>query len=184
MATITRHSAAARAYAASLLDLANEKGGAEAVGQELAELLEALDQDPQFASFLSSPVISTTERQTILDRVLRPRVSPLLANFLGVLNQHGRLGLLGEVASAFAEMLQQQLGRIEVGVTVAQPIDASEQEAVRQQVSRALGKEASIAVSVDESIIGGIVLQVGDKRIDGSVRAQLDQLKRRMLAAK
>jgi len=179
-----QHSSAANAYARSLLELSNETGSAEVIGQELMELLEALDQDPSFATFLSSPAIGTKERQDVLDRAIRPQVSPLLANFLGVLNEHNRLGDFGEVASSFADLLRQQLGKVDVDVVLPHAIDAAEQETIRQQVSRALGKEASINVSIDESIIGGIVLQIGDKRIDGSVKAQLDSLKQRLLASR
>jgi F-type H+-transporting ATPase subunit delta len=84
---------------------------------------------------------------------------------------------------AFNDLLEEQLGNVEVDVTVAQRLDAGQLEQVRQRVSQALGRAAVVHQYVDESIIGGLVLRVQDKLIDASVRFQLDQMRRRLLQA-
>jgi len=184
MANTTHASPTAVTYARSLLELARERGLAEPIGQELEQLKEILDANPTFREFLKDPAIGAEERTGVLDRVLRARVNPLLGNFLGVLNTHGRLGLLDQVADAYDALLDEILGKIEVDVTVAQRLSTAELEQVRQRVGAALKKDAVVHQYVDESIIGGLVLRVGDKLVDASVRSQLEAIRRQFLAAR
>ena len=181
---ISSNNPTAIAYARSILELANEQQQAEEFGQELAAIGELLQQNPSFASFLADPGIAASERTAAIDRLFRGRVSPLVMNLLGVLNIRGRLNLLGAVADAYADLLDEQLGNIEVDVTVAQKLDPSQLELVRQRVSQALGKNAVVHQYVDEDIIGGLVLRVEDRLIDASVKAQLEAMRERMLAAR
>ena len=181
----TSHSSpTAVSYAQALLDLATEQGQAEAAGQELTDLRTVLDEYPAFAEFLRNPGIGGADRTAAMDRVLRGRISPLLWNFLRVLNGKGRLGLLHQIADAYDDLLDQRVGRVEVDLTVAQRLDDAQVEQVRQRVSEALGKQAIVHQYVDESIIGGIVLRVQDKLIDASVRQQLVALRQRLLTSR
>ena len=118
-----------------------------------------------------------------MERVLKGQVSPLMWNFLQVLNQKGRLGLLGQIAAAYDELLDEQLGKVEVDVTVAQRLTDEQLEQVRQRVGEALGKDAVVHQYVDESIIGGLILRVQDRLIDASVRQQLKAIRGHILAA-
>lgn len=170
-------------YARALLDLANERQQATAVAEEMRGIKEILDATPSFASFLRDPGISEQEREQTLQRIFADRVSPLVYNTMRVMNAKGRLGLLAQLAEQYQEMLDEQMGKIEVDVTVAQRLDPETMELVRQRVSSALKKDAIVHQYVDESIIGGLVLRVEDKLIDGSVRAQLDAMKRRLMQA-
>jgi len=183
MAKTTHASPTAVTYARSLLELAQERNLAQPIGAELASLHELLEANPTFRDFLKDPAIGAEERTGVVDRVLRSRVDPLLSNFLGVLGVHGRLGLLDEIAAAYDQLLDEFLGKVEVSVTVANQLTPAELEQVRQRVGSALKKDAVIEQSVDESIIGGLVLRVGDKLIDASVRSQLETMRRQFLAA-
>ena len=117
----------------------------------------------------------------VIDTALRPQVLPLVANFLHVMNGHGRTAILGEVAAAYQFLLDQLLGKVEVDVTVARALSDEQLEQVRQKVGQALNKNAVVRQKVDDSIIGGLVLKVGDKLIDASVRSQLQGIKRQLL---
>jgi F-type H+-transporting ATPase subunit delta len=117
-----------------------------------------------------------------LQRIFRGRVSELAYSFLGVMNSHGRLNVLGQVLEAYAELLDKQLGNVEIDVTTAQLLNADEVEQVRQRVSQALGKNAILRQTVDDSIIGGLVIRVGDQVIDASVQQQLRSIRQQMLA--
>ena len=181
---ISSNNPTAVAYARSILDLANEKGQAAEFGQELAAIGELLRQNPTFAEFLADPGVGATERTAALDKLFRGRASPLVMNLMGVLNTRGRLNLLGAVTDAYADLLDEQLGNVEVDVTVAQKLDPSQLEEVRQRVSQALGRNAVVHQYVDEDIIGGLVLRVEDRLIDASVRYQLEAMRERMLAAR
>lgn len=170
------------AYARTLLDLANERQQAEGMAQELGQLQEIVEANPAFKTILSDPAIRTSDRTALLEKVFSGNVSPLMWNFLRVLNSRGALKLLGEIADAYEDLLNDQMGRVEVDVTVAQKLSADELEEVRQRVSKALKKEAVVHQYVDESIIGGLVLRVGDQMIDASVRHQLQAMRERLLS--
>jgi F-type H+-transporting ATPase subunit delta len=111
-------------------------------------------------------------------------VSTLLANFLGVVNRKGRLRLLRQIASAYQELLEEQLGKIEVDVIVAEKLSADQIEQVRGRVSAALKRDAVVHQYVDPAIIGGLVIRVEDRLLDASVRAQLRAIRRQLLAAR
>ena len=184
MATATRDTPVSNSYARALLQLANEKNQAEEVGRELRDLLGIVDSDPTFAAVIADPGVTTVTRSGLLERVFTGRLSPLLMNFLRVLNDKGRLGLLADIEMAYDEQLGVQTGKVEVDVTVAQPLTPDELEQVRRRVSQALGKEAVVHPHVDDSIIGGLILRVQDQLIDASVRYQLQAMKEQLLAAR
>ena len=181
---ITHHSATTLAYAQSLLDLATEQNSAEPIGQELLQLQEIVEQNPAFAAYLSDPAIGIDEREQKLNKIFANQLSPLMHKFVGVLNVKGRLNLLGEIAAAYDDLLDERLGKIEVDLTVSQRLSADQLEEVRKRVSAALKRDAVLHQYVDEEIIGGLILRVGDQLIDASVRKQLQTLKEQMLAAR
>jgi F-type H+-transporting ATPase subunit delta len=166
-----------------MLQLANERQQAEPIRAELRGLREVLDANPALAGHLADPAVSEASRASLLQRVFAGRISQITLNFLGVLNEKGRLALLPEIIEAYDDLLEEQLGNVEVDVTVAQRLDAAQLEQVRQRVSQVLGRTAVVHQYVDESIIGGLVLRVQDKLLDASVKFQLDQMKRRLMEA-
>jgi F-type H+-transporting ATPase subunit delta len=184
MAKTNQKSSTAVAYAASLLELANERKQAEPVGQELRDIKQVVTNNPTFGLFLSDPGISAAERGETISRIFGGKASPLMSNFLGVLNAKNRMNLLTQIADTYEDLLDEQLGKIEVDVTVAQKLDASQLEQVRQRVSAALRKDAVVHQYVDDSIIGGLVLRVQDKLIDASVKSQLNAMRQQLLSAK
>ena len=181
MASTTQNAAIASTYAHALLELAQAQGIAEQIGQELFGVRDSLASDSAFSAFFADPGISKDERGRILDRAIRPQVSPLLANFFGVANQHGRANLISEIADAYKKLLDELLGNIDVDVTVAVQLSDEQLDQVREKVSLALIKNAIVHQHVDPSIIGGLMLKIEDKLIDASVRSQLQSLKRQML---
>ena len=180
----THFSPTAFNYARSLLELANEgQQQAEATAEALRDIRQIIDANPNFGLFLADPAISEAERGAVINRIFGGQISKLLLDFLGVLNEKGRLGMFTEIAGAYGELLEEQLSKVEVDVTVAQRLDAEQLEQVRQRVSSALKRDAVVHQYVDESIIGGMLLRVQDQLIDASVRYQLQTIKDRMLSS-
>jgi F-type H+-transporting ATPase subunit delta len=171
----------ATAYARSLLDLANGQNQAKEIGQELNDLAKVIDSDPSFQTFLSNPAIGHADREQLIIKVFQGRVAPLLMNFLLVANRRARLGLLGEMAVAYSDLLDQQFGIIEVDATVSQRLSPDEFEQVRQRIAQTLKREVVLHQYIDESIIGGLVLRIGDRLLDASVKAQLRAIRRQLL---
>lgn len=171
------------AYAQSLLDLATEQQQAEPIGQELEQLRQILVDNPSAREIFANPSIGIEERARLLDRVFRNQVASLLFRTLAVMNQHGRLGLITQVAVAYDELLDERLGKVEVDLTVAHRLEPDQLETARQRIGQALGRDAVVHQYVDENIIGGVVIRVGDKLIDASVRQQLKAIRAQLLAA-
>jgi F-type H+-transporting ATPase subunit delta len=183
MASTNRKSPVATRYAKALLELANKQQQAEAVRDELRSIREILDKSPAFAAILSDPGVSEAKRHELIGRTFGGRAMPLVVNFLGLVNNKGRIGELREIIDAYEELLEDQLGNVEVDITVAQRLTPEQMETARERVSKALGRNAVVHQHVDESIIGGLVLRVQDKLIDASVRHQLEMMRRQLLAA-
>jgi F-type H+-transporting ATPase subunit delta len=179
----THNSPLALSYAQALLDLAGEAGTEQATGAELADVRKLIDDSPDFHELLANRGIGEGDREGLLVRIFDGRVSPLLMNFLKLVNTKGRAGMIGEMSAAYDDLLDAKFGKIEVDVTVAHRLDDAQVETVRQKVSAAINRDAVIHQYVDDSIIGGLILRVQDKLIDGSVRAQLDRMRRRLLEA-
>src|SRR4051812_27903838 len=127
MATSTKHySPTAAAYAKALLELATEAKQAEPVGKELTDIQQVIADNDIFRRFLSEPTISDDERIAALKKIFGGKASPLVMNFLGVLNVKGRLKILNEIADAYDDLLDEQFGKVEVDVTVAQKLSNDE----------------------------------------------------------
>jgi F-type H+-transporting ATPase subunit delta len=183
MATSTTHnSPLAVTYARSLLELANERRIAEDTGRELQGLSQMLESEPVFVEYLADPAVRAAERTASIEKIFKGHVSPLVYSFLGVMNSHGRMKLLGEVLRAFRELLDIQLGNVEVDVTTAHQLTANELEQVKSSINKALNKNAVIHLNLDENIIGGLVIRVGDQVIDASVKQQLRSMRQQLLA--
>ena len=184
MQTDPHQSPTAISYAQALLDLAKEADTADSIGQELRDIGQLVDENADFARLLASPAIGQEERGQLIHRLFDGRASRLMLNFLGLTNQKGRLGLLRSISLAYDDLLDQELGIIEVDVTVAERMGDDQLENVRRKVSDALKREAVVHQYLDPAIIGGLVLRVRDQLIDGSVRAQLAAMRQRLLEAR
>jgi F-type H+-transporting ATPase subunit delta len=178
----THYSPVAQSYARALLELADEQNSAEQIGRELNDLRDVVEADEAFRLYLADPSISAEQRGGVLDRALKGKIAPLLYDFLRVLNHKGRLRLLTQIAGAYQELLDQKLGKVEVDLIVAQKLDQSQLDEARKRISAALKRDAVVHVYVDDKVIGGAVLRVGDKLIDASVKYQLQLMKEKLLA--
>ena len=177
--------AVARVYAQSLLELAEAAGGdakiAE-IGEELQAVLEIVRGDAMIAEFLRSPIVDRTKRGASLRTVLDGRVSDLLLRFLLVLNGKGRLGRIDDIVAAYEELLNERFGKVEVDVyTVDGHLDDAQLSLLSEKIRTRLGKEPVFHQYADASLIGGLVLRVGDQLIDGSVRGRLRGLRESIL---
>lgn len=177
--------AVARVYAQSLFELGEAAGGDAKlveIGEELQSIVELVRADSTFAEFLRSPIVEREKRANTLRRVFDGQVTDVLLRFLLVLNDKGRLGHLDDISDGYGELLNDRFGRIEVDVyTVDGALDAAQLEQLAQKVKARLGKDPVFHQYADPSMIGGLVLRIGDQLIDGSVRGQLRGLRESLL---
>src|SRR5687767_15067068 len=151
MPTANRDTPVATTYARALLDLAGAEK-ADEVRRELADVTQMLDAEPAFAEIVADPGVSEQRRGELVERVFGDgRVSPLMRNFLRVLNAKGRLNMLPEIRAVYERLRDEQLGNVDVEVTVARPLSDDQLETVRRRVGTALGRNAVVRQNVDDS---------------------------------
>lgn len=175
-----RDLAVARVYARSLLALAEEDGISDGVQPELAGLAAEVEGHPELAAFLASPLVGERHRAEALEAMFRGRLADLVLDTLQVMNGKGRLGLLRALALAFQEELDRLRGRVDVAVTTAIPLSDELRERVRSVVAERSGKQPRLVESVDPEILGGIVLRIGDRKLDASVANELRHMDQRL----
>ncbi|RIK77704.1 MAG: ATP synthase F1 subunit delta [Planctomycetota bacterium] len=169
-------------YARALLGATEKAGKTEAVLDELGAIVkETLDVHPKFEAILGSGFIEHDEKVKILDRVFRGRVSPLLLNFLKVVSSHGRLDLVRAIYHAAVADLDELRGRVMVEVRSAAPLDDATAKHIATQMKQKTGSDPRLVVKQDPSLIGGVVLRVGDTVYDGSVATQLKRVRSAMI---
>jgi F-type H+-transporting ATPase subunit delta len=172
----------ARRYAKALFEIGVAEGNYERLGTELDDLANAYSTSSDLRVVLENPVIKVVEKQAILQAIL-PRVapSPSVQRFARLLLDRGRIGILRAAARAYRELADQRTGQVRASVTSAAPLGAAELDRVRRALEGRTGRKVLIAASVDPALIGGLVARVGDLVLDGSVRTQLEEMRRRLL---
>lgn len=173
--------AVARIYARSAFALAERQGAEASLQEELEELVKQLDREPALENFLVSPLVEAGERQRVLDRLFKDRMSETLLNTLQVMNRKGRSGLVRALAEAYRQEFEERTGRITVSVRTAVALSDALRRSLLETTSRFTGRQASLREIVDESLIGGMILLVGDRKIDSSIAKELRQLEERFL---
>ncbi len=181
MPTRIHYSPVAASYAEALLQLATDDKNAEPVGQELSAVHEIIKSNPSFGLFLTDPAITHERRGQVIERVFHGNLSKLLQNFLGVLNEKGRINLLTQIVAAYHDLLNRQANRIEVTVTVAEKLGDEHLEQVRKRIGEAMKKDVTIHEQVNESILGGLMLNIQDRLIDASVKSQLQLMRQQLM---
>ena len=168
-----------RTYARALYDAAHEQGRVAAVREELAEFVQAMHDVPELRAVLENPQVDRRAKASALESLLAGG-DELLRNFLRLLAEKGRIGELAEVQREFERLVAAAEGQLEVELTTAYELSEDESSAIVDQIARASGRRVRATRSVDPDLIGGIVLQVGSRRVDASVRGRLERLRREL----
>ena len=171
-----RDLAIGRLYAKAMLGVAEEKGQAEELLAELQELVSYLDTTPGFEDFLSSPLVDEDSRARVLEELFRGKASDLLADSLQVINRKGRLGLLRAVAEAYRIEHRDLRGWMDVRVRTAVPLTDEQRARLKDALAASSGKKPSLFERVDPALIGGMVVEIGDRKIDASLASRLRRL--------
>ncbi|HXO20715.1 MAG TPA: ATP synthase F1 subunit delta [Thermoanaerobaculia bacterium] len=168
--------AVAGVYSRAILALAEEKGLADQVLEELDGLARLVEEDADLATFLESPLVDAKARAQALERSLRGRVSDLLVDALQVVNRKERLLLLPAIAAAYRQEFRQLRGLVDVRIKTAVPLGEPLRRELEAAVNRYTGRKAFLVESVDPQLLGGMVIQIGDEKIDASVASHLKDM--------
>jgi F-type H+-transporting ATPase subunit delta len=171
----------ARNYAEALFQLGERSDNVELYADLLDAVAAAVEQTPRVEAILMSPRIPKAEKAQLLGGALRdtPREFVL---FLQALVRRGRQQILRPVATEYMNLLDQKLDRVRAGVTLARTPDEKLKRDIQEALSRQLGKQVIPAFSVDPEILGGAIVRVGERVLDGSLRRRMTKLRRHLLS--
>jgi F-type H+-transporting ATPase subunit delta len=176
----SRHGTAQR-YAKALFSIAREGGNVEAVGRELEQFAAALHGSTQLAAMLQRPWIKPEDRAAVATEVAkRAGASEYVQKAVGLMASRGRLDHLPELIAAYRVKVDEMLGRVRAEVRTAVAFTADEKTQLAARLGRALDKQVLVAESVDPSLLGGFVAQVGSLILDGSLDGQLARMRERL----
>lgn len=168
--------ALAKVYAESVFALAEEKGAGDSLLEELTDLVAYLDKDPDLDRFLSSPMVDAEVRRAMIEKAFRGRASDLLVDTLQVLNRKERLPILRALAESYRIAHEERRGCVDVHVRTAAPLPDWLRARLTAAAERLAGRRPELIEEVDDSVIGGVVVQIGDRKIDASVATRLRHL--------
>lgn len=171
----------ARNYAETLLTLGRRADDAAGWGAMLRQIATAMSTDATLSRFLDSPRIAADAKADVLSMALTDRVPRLFLKFVVTLVHNRRQMLIPAIADEFDTLLDASNGIVHARVTVAREIAAQERDGIAAQLSKIVGKIVVPHVTVDATILGGIVVRIGDTVMDGSLRRRLSTLRRRMM---
>ncbi len=169
--------AVARVYALSMLELADEQDQAQTLLEELNDLVSLVDREASLKDFFTNPTVDAEARSQMIEKVFRGHSSHILVTSLQVINHKGRLSLLSAIVEQYRLAYESLCGRIEVIVKTAAPLTDDLREKIAAAANTMTQKESKLTEHVDPSVIGGLILQIGDLKFDLSVSTQLKKLR-------
>ncbi|MBZ4398555.1 ATP synthase F1 subunit delta [Myxococcus faecalis] len=172
----------ARRYARALLDVSSEAGRIDAVAEQLTTFADILAKNPELTDVLNNPAYSRSQRGQVVEGVMKliPGLEPVLANTLRLLVDRNRLVYVPDIARVFRDMADARAGRVRGNVTSAAALPADTLAQLRQTLQQLTQRDVILETRVDPSLLGGVSAQVGSILYDGSLRTQLDQMRREL----
>jgi F-type H+-transporting ATPase subunit delta len=167
----------AKVYARSLFEVAREQGKLDLLREQLAQFVDALNENRELAVFFFSPYFSISERQDALGRVL-VGADEIFVNFLELLIEKHRMPVSFRIRQAFEQLWEEENRTLPVEITSAIELDKGTTESLARQIGERAGRKVKLATRVDPEILGGLVVRVGNSILDASIRNRLEQLRR------
>jgi ATP synthase F1 delta subunit len=172
----------ARVYAQALFEAARDTDQLDEIHDQLDEFADAMQESNDMRVFFFSPYFSSTEKREAIKAAISG-ASDELVNFLELLVEKHRMPAIFQIRDRFDDLWAEAKGRLEVKLTSAVELDSDVVEKVRGEVERQTDREIDMTSEIDPEILGGLVLQVGNKVLDASVRSKLDRLRKEVAAA-
>jgi len=170
-------SAISKEYAAALFDLARETGSEEPIGEGLAFVAAIVRGEPQILDFLSAPNIPKAERLAVIASALKEQVPEYVLSFAQLLCEHGHIREIGNCAADYEELLNAARGLSTARVVSAIELTEDEKRQLQQRLAARSGHDVQLECSVDEKLLGGLVVTLDGKVIDGSLKHRLKEVR-------
>jgi len=172
-------------YARAFAEVAESaKLDAAVAQQQMRDFAETLAGSNELREFLENPSIEMAKKLKVLDAIAaRIRMYAQVRNFIAVILEHHRLSELDSILTAYRELADEHAGAVEAQITSSRPLNAEDRAQLEAQITKLAGARVRASYAEDPSLLGGAVVEIGSTIYDGSVRAQLQQLKQRLVNA-
>lgn len=170
----------ARPYAEAVFKLAQEQGDLKGWSEKL-QLINAVTTDPEMSALIGNPKVSKAQLSKLIIDVSGDRLDAIGKNFVTLLVENGRIGVMTEIAALYELSRAEAEGSVEAEAISAMPLTADQQKAITAALTRRLGRKVELVCKVDASLLGGAIIRSGDLVIDGSAASRLTQLAKAML---
>lgn len=178
MAASATSSLAGDRYAQALYELAHEEGGVDAVASDMASLVRLVSESADLARLTQSPVIGRSAQSAAMAEILeKAGAHKLTCKFIGLVAENRRLFMLPQIGRSFARLVSKSRGEIAAEVKAAHALNDAQMADLKSTLKAAYGKEPQLNVTVDPSLIAGLVVKVGSKMVDSSLKTKLSNLK-------
>lgn len=168
-------------YASALIEMADDSKVLDKIEQDMADLDKMMESSADLSSVIRNPLISKQQKQAAIEAIAsKAKFQDLTTKFLSVLAVNGRLQNVTMIMDAFKRQLRVHRGEIEIKVQTASALTAEQTKTLKKQFSDKIGMNVTLEVSVNKDIIGGMVVTIGSRMIDDSVRSKLERLGRSM----
>ena len=174
----------ARNYAEALLALARKANDLDGYGAALNGLATATESDIRLRNFLAAPQVAAAEKSQVLGKAFGSMMPKTMVRFLQKLVQNRRQMLIPQIAIEYGNLVDESTGRVHAQVTVSREMTDGDRDSLAAQLSRAFERTVVPHIDVNPAILGGVVVKVGDRVLDGSVRKRLKTLKSRIVSAR
>jgi len=165
-------------YATALFELALSEGSLDAVGSDLDRFAALVAESPDLARVVRSPVFTPEEQSRAVAAVLgAANITGLAANFISLAARNRRLFAIGDMISAYRKLVAAHRGEETAQVTSAEPLSEDQVNRIKQALKASVGRDVQIDTKVEPGILGGLIVKVGSRMIDGSLRTKLQNLR-------
>jgi F-type H+-transporting ATPase subunit delta len=171
----------AKKYATALFELAQEEGKLEKYADELADICQSVLTVPGVKEFLANPQIENKAKKEFIKKVCKGELSTTVYHFLLLLVDKRRIALLSAVEEVYRTLSNRAQGIVIADVTTASDLSQNRERELKKKLSEVTGKKIKLRLHKDKKLIGGVVVRIGDKRIDGSVQGRLGSLHKDLL---
>lgn len=168
-------------YGIALFELAQESNRVEEMESEVLVLKEILSNEKEFLEILSHPHVSMSNKRNLIEEVFKDQISMELMGLIDLIVQKNRQSLLLPIFEDFMARVREFRGILAVNVTVSQPLSEIERSKLLQRLSEATKKSISLTEHCDNTLIGGMVIRIGDRIVDSSIKGMLSKMSKQML---
>ncbi len=173
----------AKRYAKAIFELALEQERLEAIGADLAQVKDSLVQNPDWQAWLANPLVSVQDKQETLRQVYGDKVAPEVLQLLAIMLKNRRAAHMVAVVDEFQALWDEHRGIVHAHVASAFPLTEAEESGLAASLEKLTGKTIVLHKEVDPELIGGVLVRIGDRLYDGSVRGLLQRLEKQLVTA-